>query len=71
VAEYQGNIEEVFAQADAAILMVGHTAYRELDLASVAKALRTPILIDGRGMVDPAAAKAAGLHYDGVGAVGL
>jgi UDP-N-acetyl-D-mannosaminuronic acid dehydrogenase len=63
VEEYGGDPMERVRGADAAVLMVAHTAYRELDLNLLAAALRTPILIDGRHFFDPTTVQAAGLVY--------
>ena len=41
--------------------------FRELDLAAVAESMRGSLLIDGRNFLDPDAATAAGLTYEGVG----
>jgi UDP-N-acetyl-D-mannosaminuronic acid dehydrogenase len=67
VADYQGDLFECLAGADAAAVLVGHHAYRALDLERLRAVLRTPILVDGRGLFTPAQAAAAGLMYRGVG----
>ena len=41
--------------------------FRELDLAAVAGRMRGTLLVDGRNFLDPDAARAAGLVYEGVG----
>jgi UDPglucose 6-dehydrogenase len=40
-----------------------------LDLVSgdVRDAMRTPLLVDGRNLLDPAAARAAGFTYEAIG----
>ncbi len=53
--------------SDAAVLMVAHEAYRHLDVIKLKSILRTPIVIDGRRLFDPAAARSAGLIYRAVG----
>ncbi len=67
VARYQGDIYEAITGCDAAVVMVGHTAYRTLDLERLRAALRTPILIDGRGLFDREQVEMSGLSYHGVG----
>ncbi len=67
VAEYQGDVVACTHGCDAAVVMVGHAAYRSLNMALLKQALRTPILIDGRGLYDPVQVQAAGLGYYGVG----
>jgi UDP-N-acetyl-D-mannosaminuronic acid dehydrogenase len=70
VTEYQGDLHPVVRGCDAAVVMVGHTDYRSLDLPMLKQELRTPILIDGRGLYAPAQVQAAGLVYRGVGRAG-
>ncbi len=67
VVQYRGDLWERLQRCDAAVLMVKHDAYRNLDLHRLKEVLRTPILIDGRGFFDPAAVRAAGLMYRGIG----
>jgi len=75
VPEYQGDLAEVAQGCDAAILMVAHDEYRELDLGELRRGLRPelsrtvgrPILIDGRNLFSPQQAQAAGWNYRGVG----
>ena len=67
VPGYQNSIFETIKNCDAAIIMVAHHAYQELDLKAFKKQLRTPILIDGRRVVDPRKAREAELHYFGIG----
>lgn len=67
VEPYKGDLLEKIRNCDAAVLMVAHAEYRQLDLVALRMALQTPILIDGRGVFTPAHARAAGLIYRGVG----
>jgi UDP-N-acetyl-D-mannosaminuronic acid dehydrogenase len=67
IADYQGDLWERVSGCDAAVLMVRHRAYCDLDLSALKAALRTPILIDGRHVFDAAQVEAAGLVYRGVG----
>ena len=53
--------------ADAAVLVTEWQELLELDWTAVAGAMRGNLLIDGRNALDPAAVRAAGLRYDGVG----
>jgi len=39
----------------------------EADWPVLAKSMRTPVLIDGRNMLDPAAMRVAGFVYEGIG----
>jgi UDP-N-acetyl-D-mannosaminuronic acid dehydrogenase len=67
VSELAGDLIATLKGADAAVLMVAHKLYREVDLKSVAAALAHPVLIDGRHVYDRARAQAAGLIYCCVG----
>ncbi len=67
VAEYRGNLPEAARGADAAVFMVAHDAYRQLDLARLATVLRTPVLVDARHVFDENAVRCAGLTCLGIG----
>ena len=58
---------EAAAGADAVVLATAWQEFRELDLARLRAALRVPVIIDGRNCLDPAATRAAGFVYLGVG----
>lgn len=53
--------------ADAVVLVTEWKEYRELDPVEIKKLVRTPLLIDGRNILDPAAWRAAGWTYIGMG----
>jgi len=53
--------------ADGAVLVTEWPCYRDLDLAAVRARMREPIVVDARNCWDPAAARAAGLTYHGIG----
>jgi UDPglucose 6-dehydrogenase len=53
--------------ADAAVLVTEWRELTELDWARVAGAMAGDLVIDGRNALDPAAVRAAGLKYEGVG----
>lgn len=65
--ELDGDLYERAAGAHGVVLMVAHEAYRELDLRKLARSLAAPVLVDGRRVVEPAAAAAAGLVFRAVG----
>ena len=67
VAEYARDLWSVLQCADAAVIAVAHSAYRDLDVVKLKGALRTPVLVDGRRVVDVDAARAAGLTVRAVG----
>jgi UDPglucose 6-dehydrogenase len=41
--------------------------FRSLPLAELAELMATPVLVDGRNIISPEAAKAAGFDYAGIG----
>jgi len=53
--------------ADAVVLVTEWPVYRQLDLRRLAEVMRTPVLLDGRNIFDPAEARAAGFTYLGIG----
>ncbi len=53
--------------ADCLVLVTAHKEYRGADLRSLAKLMRTPVLVDGRNAFRASEAKAAGLTYLGLG----
>jgi UDPglucose 6-dehydrogenase len=53
--------------ADAVVVVTEWEQLRELDLGELREVMRTPLVVDGRNFLDPHAARAAGLVYEGVG----
>ncbi len=53
--------------ADAVVLATAHEAYLRPDWIGWKRRMRTPVVVDGRGVWDPATARAAGFTYRGVG----
>ena len=66
-AEYTRDPYDAVRGADAIVVATDHPEYRSLDWHRVARLARTPILVDGRRVVEPEEAESAGLHYYGVG----
>jgi UDP-N-acetyl-D-mannosaminuronic acid dehydrogenase len=52
---------------DAAVIVTKHKPYFELDLTWLKDIMRTPILVDGRDVLDAGAVRAAGFTYEAVG----
>jgi len=57
ISAYTGSVEQKAVGCDAVVLMTAHSAYKELNLPVIKDAMRTPILIDGRNVIDRNAAK--------------
>lgn len=53
--------------ADAAVVVTEWPELRELACAEVRDAMANPLIIDGRNLLDPEAAIAAGFEYEGIG----
>jgi UDPglucose 6-dehydrogenase len=53
--------------ADAAVIVTEWPELRELPLADVREAMRQPIIVDGRNLLDPQVVLAAGFAYEGIG----
>jgi UDP-N-acetyl-D-mannosaminuronic acid dehydrogenase len=71
IPEYDGDVFERVSGCDAVVVMVGHSVYRTLDLEKLRSVLRSPVLVDGRNVIEGAQASAAGLHYCCIGVSGL
>ena len=53
--------------ADAVVLVTEWEEFTTMDLGKIAAAMAGNVLIDGRNALDPAAVRAAGLIYEGIG----
>jgi UDP-N-acetyl-D-mannosaminuronic acid dehydrogenase len=67
VAPYQGELLLMAQGCDAAVVMVRHKEYSQIDLGELARCLSTSLLIDGRNLFNENLVQAAGLHFRGVG----
>ncbi|MGC9019570.1 MAG: UDP-glucose dehydrogenase family protein [Candidatus Bipolaricaulaceae bacterium] len=65
--EFMADPYAVAKGADALVLATAWPEYRQLDLRKLAKTMRTPVLLDGRNLFDPAEAREAGFMYIGIG----
>jgi UDP-N-acetyl-D-mannosaminuronic acid dehydrogenase len=63
VHEHKGNIMDVLRHADCAVLMVAHSVYTELNLNTAAQLMRTPALVDARGLFGAEALREAGFDF--------
>jgi UDPglucose 6-dehydrogenase len=51
-------------------VVTGWDELRDLPRAEIRDAMRVPLIVDGRNVVDPEAARAAGFTYEGIGRAG-
>jgi UDPglucose 6-dehydrogenase len=61
------SVEDALQDADAAVLVTEWPQLAEVDWPSLAARMRSPVLVDGRNMLDPEAMRAAGFTYDAIG----
>jgi len=66
-AELVEELQDALRDADAAVLVTEWEALRGLATAEHAALMRNPLLVDGRNMLDPEAARRAGFAYEGIG----
>lgn len=67
VHEYEGDVMHALRGADCVVLMVAHSAYRDLDLKAAAGIMRAPAMVDARGFFEADALRAAGFSYRVIG----
>jgi UDPglucose 6-dehydrogenase len=58
---------EAVAGADAAVIVTEWPQLRELATEEIRAAMRHPLILDGRNLLDPATVRAAGFAYEGIG----
>ena len=58
---------EAVRGADAAVIVTEWPELRELPSAEVREAMARPLIVDGRNLLDPVAAVAAGFEYEAIG----
>jgi UDPglucose 6-dehydrogenase len=65
--QYCTSAAHAAEQADAVLLVTEWPEFGLLDLADLAKRMKTAVLVDGRNQFSPEAARAAGFDYAGIG----
>ena len=61
------SVLEAVRGADAAVIVTEWPELRELPSAEVREAMARPLIVDGRNLLDPVAAVAAGFEYEAIG----
>jgi UDPglucose 6-dehydrogenase len=61
------SVEDAVRGADAVVLVTEWPQLRDVDWHAVAGAMRRPVFVDGRNMLDPDTMRAAGFTYDAIG----
>jgi UDPglucose 6-dehydrogenase len=65
--ELHESVLEAVTGADAAVIVTEWPELRDLASPEVLAAMRTPLIVDGRNLLDPSAVRAAGFEYESVG----
>jgi UDPglucose 6-dehydrogenase len=65
--ELAPTLLDAVAGADAAVIVTEWAELRNLVSAEVHGAMRNPLIVDGRNMLDPQAVRAAGFAYEAIG----
>jgi UDPglucose 6-dehydrogenase len=58
---------EAVRDADAAVIVTDWEEFRDLASPEIRDAMRRPLIVDGRNLLDPEAVRAAGFDYEGIG----
>jgi UDPglucose 6-dehydrogenase len=58
---------EAVSGADAAVIVTDWDEFRSLASTEIRDAMRRPLIIDGRNLLDPEATRTAGFDYEGIG----
>ncbi len=66
---FANTIGEAVTDADAAVIVTEWEELRALASPEVRDAMRNPLVIDGRNMLDPDSVRAGGFVYEGIGRV--
>ena len=60
------NLDDILSKMDAAVIVTGHDDFKKIDISSFAK-MKTPILIDTRGIIEPQSTKHHNIIFRGLG----
>ena len=60
------NLDGIISKVDAAIIVTAHKEFKKITPSYISQ-MKNPILIDTRGIIDPADAKQARLIFRGLG----
>jgi len=64
---FHASAVEALDGADAVVLVTEWPEFADLDWSDIARRMRGNVVIDGRNFLDPAALRAVGLDYEGIG----
>ena len=62
----ESSLDDAISRTDAVVIVTAHAEFQDMDMGYFAK-MRTPVLVDARGIVDARLAEEAGLIFRGLG----
>lgn len=65
--ETANNLDEVVSEVDAAIIVTAHNEFQNIEPEYFTSKMKSPIVVDTRGVIDIHAAKKSGLIFRGLG----
>ena len=60
------NIDDILSKIDAVVIVTNHDDFKKIEISSFNK-MKNPILIDTRGIFDPASVKHHNITFRGLG----
>jgi UDPglucose 6-dehydrogenase len=66
-AETAQSVEDAVRDADAAVIVTEWPELAQLARSEIRDLMARPLIVDGRNLIDPAQARAAGFAYEGIG----
>jgi nucleotide sugar dehydrogenase len=63
----ESNLLDALTNTDAILLITNHREFHDLEPSFLSNRMRTPIVVDSRGVIDPDSAKKAGLIFKSLG----
>ena len=65
--DYRRNVQAVARGADAIVVVTEWNEFKQLDLQRLKRAMRRPVVVDGRNIYDPETMRRLGFVYRGIG----
>ncbi len=65
--DYRRNVHAVARGADAVVVVTEWNEFKQLDLQRLKRAMRRPVVVDGRNIYDPETMRRLGFVYRGIG----
>ena len=62
----EDNLDDIISKMDAAIIVTGHDDFKKIEISSFAK-MKTPILVDCSGIIEPQSVKQHNIIFRGLG----